>query len=117
MGKHYGQLSIEGRTMMQTQLAIGIKPAAIALGLNRSASTLSHELRRNGWVGPRARRGPGQPPVAGGYRAEAVDNARVRTHSRLWWGQWGGSSVDFRWQRAALHPCRRTAARVPTPRC
>ena len=68
MGKHYGQLSIEELTMIQTQLAIGIKPAAIALGLNRSASTLSRELRRNGWVGPRARRGPGRPPVAGGYR-------------------------------------------------
>ena len=47
MGKRYGQLSIEERTMIQTQLEMGIKPAAIALGLNRSASTLSRELRRN----------------------------------------------------------------------
>jgi IS30 family transposase len=72
MGKIYQQLSIEERTMIQTQLAMGIKPAAIAVGLNRSASTLSRELRRNGWVRLRAPRGPGRPSVAGGYRAEAA---------------------------------------------
>lgn len=72
MGKIYQQLSIEERTMIQTQLGMGIKPAAIAVGLNRSASTLSRELRRNGWVRPPVCRGPGRPPVAGGYRAEAA---------------------------------------------
>ncbi len=72
MGKRYGQLGIEERTMIQTQLEMGIKPAAIALGLNRSASTLSRELRRNGWVRPKEDRGPGRPPVAGGYRAQAA---------------------------------------------
>ena len=64
--------------MIQTQLAMGIKPAAIALGLNRSASTLSRELRRNGWFRPMARRGPGRAPVAGGYRAEV---AHRRAHT------------------------------------
>jgi len=39
-GKSYCQLSIEERTMIQTQLEMGVKPAVIALGLNRSASTL-----------------------------------------------------------------------------
>jgi IS30 family transposase len=72
MGKIYEQLSIEERTMIQTQLEMGIKPGAIAKGLNRSASTLSRELRRNGWVRPKTCRGPGRPPVAGGYRAEAA---------------------------------------------
>jgi IS30 family transposase len=72
MGKIYEQLSIEERTMIQTQLEMGIKPAAIAAGLNRSASTLSRELRRNGWTRPKIPRGPGRPPVAGGYRAEAA---------------------------------------------
>ena len=38
MGKRYGQLGIEDRTIIQVQLEMGIKPAAIALGLNRSAS-------------------------------------------------------------------------------
>ena len=72
MGKIYQQLSIEERTMIQTQLAMGIKPAAIAVGLNRSASTLSRELHRNGWARPQACRGPGRPAVAGGYRAGAA---------------------------------------------
>ena len=40
MGKIYQQLSIEERMMIQTQLEMGIKPAAIVivLGLNRPAS-------------------------------------------------------------------------------
>jgi IS30 family transposase len=78
MGKIYPQLSIEERTMIQTQLEMGIKPAVIALGLNRSASTLSRELRRNGWARPKARRYAGRPPVAGGYRAQA---AHKRAHA------------------------------------
>lgn len=72
MGKIYQQLSIEERTMIQTQLEMGIKPAAIAVGLNRSASTLSRELRRNGWARRKTCCGPGRPPVAGGYRAQAA---------------------------------------------
>src|SRR4030067_131393 len=71
MGKTYQQLSIEERTMIQTQLEMGIRPAAIAVGLNRSASTLSRELRRNGWTRRKAHPDPGRPPVAGGYRAGA----------------------------------------------
>jgi IS30 family transposase len=72
MGRIYEQLSIEERTMIQTQLELGFRPAAIAAGLNRSASTLSRELHRNGWTRPKMPRGPGRPPVAGGYRAEAA---------------------------------------------
>src|SRR3989338_8880475 len=80
MGKTYQQLSIEERAMIQTQLEMGIRPAAIAMGLNRSASTLSRELRRNGWTRPQACRGPGRPPVAGGYRAgTAHERARAGT--------------------------------------
>ena len=78
MGTIYKQLSIEERTMLHTQLEQGLKPAAIALGLGRSASTLSRELRRNGWTRPKARRGPGRPPMAGGYRADA---AHTRAHA------------------------------------
>ena len=72
MGTIYTQLSIEERTMIHTQLEMGLTPAAIAMGLHRSASTLSRELRRNGWTRPTTRRGPGRPPVAGGYRAIAA---------------------------------------------
>jgi IS30 family transposase len=72
MGRNYKQLSIEVRTMIQTQLEMGIKPAAIAAGLGRSASTLSRELSRNGWVRPKARRERGRPLMAGGYRSEVA---------------------------------------------
>ena len=43
--------------MLHTHLAMGLTPAAIAKGLTRSASTLSRELRRNGWTRPPTRRG------------------------------------------------------------
>ncbi len=76
MGKIYEQLSIEEWTMIQTQLEMGIRPAAIAVGLNRSESTLSRELCRNGWTRPKTRCGPGRPQVADGYRAEATVLAR-----------------------------------------
>ena len=78
MRKIYKQLSIEERTMIQTQLEMEITPAAIAFGLNRSASTISRELLRNGWVRPKALRSPGRPPVAGGYRS-ATAQKRART--------------------------------------
>ena len=96
MGKNYRQLSIEERTMIQTQLQMGIKPAAIAMGLNRSASTLSRELRRNGWLRARACRRPGRPQVAGGYQAVAAQERadlctvtphverRLRPQTPLW---------------------------------
>jgi IS30 family transposase len=72
MGKFYTQLSIEERTMIQTQLAMGVKAAVIARELDRCPSTLSRELRRNGWVSPQSPRSPGRPAVAGGYRALAA---------------------------------------------
>lgn len=72
MGKIYKQLSIEERTMIQTQLEMGFKPAVIAVGLNRSPSTICRELRRNGWIRPMTPRGRGRPPLAGGYRAEGA---------------------------------------------
>ncbi|MEO8046500.1 MAG: IS30 family transposase [Nitrospirota bacterium] len=78
MGTIYDQLSLEERTMIHTQLGMGLTPAAIAMGLNRSASTRSRELRRNGWTRPKTRRGPSRPPVAGGYRADA---AHTRAHA------------------------------------
>lgn len=64
--------------MIQTQLEMGIKAEAIAVGLGRSASTLSRELRRNGWTRAKTRRRPGRPARAGGYCAEA---AQKRAHA------------------------------------
>jgi IS30 family transposase len=73
MSKYYQHLSSTERAVIQVQLEIGLKPAAIAGGLNRSVSTVSRELRRNGWKRPQSKRGRGRPTVAGGYRAEAAD--------------------------------------------
>ena len=83
MGKIYQQLSSEERTMIPTQLEMGTRPAAIAVGLNRSASTLSRELRRNGWARPPAHRVPGRPTVAGGYLACAA-HQRAQAPSPKW---------------------------------
>lgn len=96
MGKNYKQLNIEERTMIQMQLSMGMKPAMIAAGLGRSASTLSRELCRNGWTVRKAHRAPGRPSVAGGYGAEAAHHRahactikprierRLRPGSALW---------------------------------
>ena len=70
MGKNYTQLSIEERTMIQTQLSMGHKPGQIARALGRSAGTLSRELKRNEWTRPQRPRGIGRPSVTGGYRAD-----------------------------------------------
>jgi transposase, IS30 family len=70
MGKNYNQLSLIERTMIQTQLEMGMKPSAIAKSINRLPSTISHELKRNGWN--RAKMLPGRPVVAGGCSAEAA---------------------------------------------
>ncbi|MBI5411213.1 MAG: hypothetical protein HZA21_04395 [Nitrospirae bacterium] len=69
---------IEERTRLHTYLEMGRTPAAMAVGLHRSASPRSRALRRNGWPRPKTRRGLGRPPVAGGDRADA---AHTRAHA------------------------------------
>ena len=71
-GKIYTQVRIEARTMLPTPLARGVTPAALAVWLNRAASTRARARRRNGWTRSPTRRGPGRPPVAGGSRADAA---------------------------------------------
>ena len=78
MEKKYKQLSLEERTMIQTQLSMGFKPGRIAQELGRSASTLSRELKRNGWVRPKQPGCVGRPRLAGGYRSDA---AHRRAHA------------------------------------
>lgn len=65
----YKQLSIEERSVIQAQLTLGFKPSWIAVGLGRSVSTISRELRRNGWVKAKEKPGRGRPAIAGRYRA------------------------------------------------
>lgn len=82
MGKIYKQLSIEERTMIQTQLSMGFKPGEIARELGRSAGTLSRELKRNGWARPKMPRGVGRPAIAGGYRADEAQRRATACTTR-----------------------------------
>ena len=81
MGEHYGQLSLAERVYLQAQLELGFKVAAIAATLKRAPSTISRELRRNGWKRPQ--RSPAKavrrplPPV--GYGA---DRAQLRADEK-----------------------------------
>ena len=121
MGKNYKQLSLEERTMIQTQLSMGIKPGRIAQALGRSASTLSRELKRNGWVRPQQPRCPGRPRLAGGYRAETAHTLacassvkqrverRLRAGTALWdhvmrYLKAGYSPEQIAGTLAAVHP-------------
>lgn len=49
MAKTYRQLSLEERVVLQAQLQMGLRPAAIAAGLGRARSTIAREMSRNGW--------------------------------------------------------------------
>jgi IS30 family transposase len=73
MPRSFHHLNLSERIFIETQLRLGMKPAGIAAGLKRSRSTISREMRRNGW---RAKLRKGS--IAGGYRCEAADRrARV----------------------------------------
>jgi IS30 family transposase len=88
MGK-YKQLSIEERSLIQTQLTMGFNPSWIAKGLGRPVSTITRELQRDGWERPVMKRDRGRPPIAGKCRAvlaqaRAVKNsAKPRVERRL----------------------------------
>ncbi|MEX3548178.1 MAG: helix-turn-helix domain-containing protein, partial [Burkholderia sp.] len=68
--KTYKHLSCEERTLIHLSLEQGCKLRAIARSLHRAPSSISRELRRNGWRAPEpaAKQGPGRPLLAGGYR-------------------------------------------------
>jgi IS30 family transposase len=90
MGTNYQQLSSEERTMIQLSLEQGCTLRAIARSVQRAPSTISRELRRNGWSDPAtAARKCGRPLVAGGYRAPLAQQRAVllagsaRTPARL----------------------------------
>ena len=65
---NYKPLSIEERSVIQTQLTLGFKPSWIAVELGRSVSTIIRELRRNGWMKAKAPPRRGRPTIAGKYR-------------------------------------------------
>ena len=90
MGTNYKHLSMEERTMIQMGLEQGCTLRAIALSVQRSPSTISRELKRNGWANPAAEpQRRGRPRIAGGYRATVAQTratalaATPRCTSRL----------------------------------
>ena len=69
MSRTYKQLSAEERGVIMAMKAQDSSARAIARVLDRSPSTVSRELRRNGFK-EAAELGPmGRPRVAGGYNA------------------------------------------------
>ena len=89
MLKNYKHLTIEERTVIQIGLSIGLLPAQIAVELDRSTSTVTRELQRNGWVRPVKIKSRGRPSVSGGYSAPIAHAKAVtcvikpRVQSRL----------------------------------
>jgi transposase, IS30 family len=70
MKTKYKHLNCEERILIQLSLEKGSTIRAIALSLDRSASSVSRELARNQWCSPRLQASrPGRPALAGGYRA------------------------------------------------
>jgi IS30 family transposase len=73
MPRSFHHVVLSERIFIETQLSLGAKAAGIAAALKRAPSTISREIRRNGW-----RAGLRKGSRAGGYRCEAADRrARV----------------------------------------
>jgi IS30 family transposase len=73
MPRGFRHLDLSERVFLETQLSHGRRPARIAAELKRARSTITREIRRNGW---RAKLRKGS--IAGGYRSVAADRrARV----------------------------------------
>jgi transposase, IS30 family len=118
----YIHLELAERALIETQLRLGMRPAAIAAGLMRARSTVLREIRRNGWLSEAEISGRGKSRVAGGYRCVPADRrAPVLAHrprvlrklvagNRLW-----GMVIER--LRRGLSPAQiaRTLARMPEP--
>jgi IS30 family transposase len=119
MGRDYSHLNLEERTVIQTQLGLGIVPSAIARGLGRSPSTVVRELRRNGWK-PEAE--CASPRVCGGYRSVAAGRrarrlaAKPRVPAKMVPGTPIFELVAIHLRQGLSPPqITRTLARMPDP--
>jgi len=81
MQKKYKHLTLEDRTLIQTQLQQGFRPGTIAASLDRPRSCITRELARNGWKAPSAVR----PAIAGGYSSSRANHraSRLSTMPRV----------------------------------
>jgi IS30 family transposase len=122
MSKGYNHLELAERALIETQLRLGMRPAAIACGLMRSRSTVSREIRRNGWQSPPELMLRGRIRIAGGYRCVLADQRarvlarRARAPRKLVAGNPLWIAVVER-LREGLSPAQiaRTLARMPDP--
>lgn len=120
MGKIYCHLGLQERALIETQLALGMRPAAIAAGLMRARSTVTREMRRNGWKPERVHRG--RPTIAGGYRSVQASRrayalaVKPRVASKLVPGNplWI-TVVDYLRQGLSPAQIASTLARMPDP--
>lgn len=69
MGRSYEHLGAEERGAIFAMKLEGRSTREIARALQRSPSTISRELRRNGWRPEHERTAMGRPTIAGGYNA------------------------------------------------
>jgi IS30 family transposase len=122
MSEKYIHLSLEERALIEMHLSMGRRPSAVALFLGRSRSTISRELKRNGWRHPSVLKRSGIPVESGGYKCQSADRrarrlARVpRVASKLVEGTalW---LLMVKYLRRGLSPAQieRTLARMPEP--
>ena len=76
MANSYIHLDMRERALLEAHLSLGVRPAAIAASLSRSRSTITREMRRNGWKPGQVH--AGRPTIAGGYRAVVADRRACR---------------------------------------
>ena len=82
MGNQYEHLGAEERGTIMAMTLHGYKARAIARALQRAPSTVTRELRRNGWKS-QVERGPmGRPTIAGGYDAQRAGQRARRLRHR-----------------------------------
>jgi IS30 family transposase len=122
MAKKYIHLCFEERALIETQLRMGLSPAAIALGLIRARSTVMREIRRNGWQSDAECTRLGRQRIAGGYRSIAADRRarhlavkprivrKLHPASELW-----ATVMDYLSQGLSPAQITSTLARMPEP--
>jgi len=81
MARSYSHLNFQERALLETQLTLGMRPAAIAVGLMRARSTITREMCRNGWSSAPELVGRVRTRMAGGYRCVPADR-RARMLAR-----------------------------------
>ena len=122
MAQSYSHLEVQERALIETQLRLGMKPASIAAGLLRARSTVTREMRRNGWLSDAELAHRGRTRIAGGYRCMTADRrarqlaVKPRVLSKLTQGNplWH-AVVDFLYQGLSPAQIASTLGRMPDP--